>query len=86
MKHPLQIIARGADGVIRFRANSLVQQLLASYPGGSEALRSACPNADVGDWDQLEQQLGWSVAGYGDLPYVSRESVEAANTVADTVR
>lgn len=85
MKHPLQTIVRAEDGVIRFQGNVLVQHLLDSYPGGAAALRLACPAADNGDWEQLDQLLGWSVSGFGDLPYVSRETIEAADAVAATV-
>jgi hypothetical protein len=85
MKHPLQVIVRAADGTVRFQGNALVQHLVAAYPGGAEALRLACPAADSGDWEQLEQLLGYSVSGFGDLPYVSREAVRAADAVAATI-
>jgi len=85
MKHPLQLIVRADDGTVRFQGNALVQHLVDSYPGGAEALRCACPAADNGDWEQLEQLLGYSVSGFGDLPYVSREAVQAADAVAPTI-
>jgi hypothetical protein len=85
MKHPLQAIVRANDGVIRFQGNVLVQHLLDSYAGGADALRRACPAADNGDWEHLDQLLGWSVAGFGDLPYVSPETVAAADIVAATI-
>ena len=72
--HPNQPINTDADGVKRFRANAIVKLLLdrgrfdmndlAAMPFGND------------DRAQFAQLIGYSVDGWGTLPYVSDEAWE----------
>jgi hypothetical protein len=57
-----------------------------------ELLRQYCERVERGAMDfdadermQLAQLIGYSVSGYGDLSYASRESVERADEIADAL-
>lgn len=86
MTHPMQPIADDGKGVVRFKANAIVRWMLDM---GEEArqfdLNSIARNPDFTDEDhrQLAQLLGYSVSGYGDLPYAEgHSSVQAADEAA----
>jgi hypothetical protein len=84
MKHPMQPIELADDDVIRFKRNRIVKYML---DAGSEAgifnlntiARGDFPSEDH---EQLAQLIGYSVSGFGDLSYVSPESIDAADDIA----
>lgn len=82
---PMQQIQRDAQGVIRFRANEIVQLLLDSGPFDLNKLA----RLDFLDADrrQFAQLIGYSVSGYGGLSYAQgHESVERADKIAEAMR
>lgn len=67
MKHPMQPIALDDNGTARFKANKIVRFLLDAGPFDLNML--ALMPFDQEDRVQLAQLIGYSVSGYGDLPY-----------------
>jgi hypothetical protein len=61
------------EGVLRFKANKIVQDLLdeANRRGGLNLNRQALGNYDNEDHVQFAQPIGYSVGGFADLSYVS---------------
>jgi len=79
-KHPMQPI-EWVDGVIRFRKNKIISDM---YDAGLFNLNSlACLPYSDEDRMQLAQLLGYSVSGFGDLPYASREAIAKADKKAN---
>lgn len=78
--HPMQPIVRAADGVVRFKANAIVAFLLDAGPFDMNAL-ARMPFSDE-DREQFAQLIGYSVSGFGDLPYVPAHTVMAADELA----
>lgn len=77
---PIQPVKEDDRGVLRFIGNSIVQKLL---DDGSFDLN------DIATWDatreereQFAQLIGYSLSGFGDLSYVSRETYEAASKMS----
>ena len=83
MKHPLQPLQKDATGVIRFKENKIVQFLLDAGPFDLNQL-AAMPFEDE-DREQLAELIGYSVGGFGELPYVSDETYGAAEKLAEDV-
>ena len=77
---PMQPIVRDADGTLRFRENGIVTWLLHR---GSVSIDEiiALPASDE-EREQFFQLLGYGVSGFGDLPFVRRETVRAADARA----
>jgi hypothetical protein len=77
-KHPMQPIEPDAHGVMRFKANAIVRHLLETHP--TESMNTiALGRFSREDREQFAQLIGYSVSGAGDLSYVSRELIEAAD-------
>ncbi len=82
MKNPIQPLANDADGVLRFKANKIVQHLLDSHPtcGLNELARM---NFSDDDRQQFAQLIGYSLSGYGSLQsYVDDEAYATAAHMA----
>lgn len=77
--HPIQAIFNDA-GVIRFRRNAIVRYLLDFGPFDMNHLMDL--PFDQYDREQFAQLLGYSVSGFGDLPYASSDVVAKANGIA----
>ncbi len=67
--HPVQPLIVDSDGVQRFKQNAIVRFLLDAGPFSMNAL-ALMPFSDE-DRGQFAQLIGYSLAGFGDLPYVS---------------
>ncbi len=80
-KHPMQKIEVDDRGVIRFRANKIIKDLLDS--GAIDLNKIAMAGYDEEDEMQLAQLIGYSVSGYGDLSYASKRSVRKADRRAE---
>lgn len=84
-KHPMQPIVIDEHGTPRFKANPIVRYLLDS--GGIDLNKIAimAGRGLFSDEDQMQlaQLIGYSVGGYGDLSYVSEESINEADAAAD---
>lgn len=77
-KHPLQPLEKDPYGVVRFKINTIVRHLCTVY-GMNELARLEFPRED---WEQFAQLLGYSVSGWGDLSYVSKERRAEADALA----
>lgn len=66
--HPIQPLAADDNGVTRFKRNAIVCHLLDH--GGIDL--NALAGMDFSDDDrrQFSQLIGYSLSGYGELPYV----------------
>ena len=82
---PLQPLYLDEDGVIRFRANTLVQRLLDHGTETGLSLNDLAWELDHSDedWEQFAQLIGYSLDGFGSLSYVSEEAWEAAHAAFD---
>lgn len=77
MKHPMQPIYFDDQGVARFKPNKIVQALLEAGPLDMNAL--ATMGFSDEDHEQLAQLIGYSISGFGDLSYASKETVDQAD-------
>ena len=78
-KHPMQPIVWVRD-VIRFKKNAAVDYLLEQ--GTVDLNRIACMKFTTEDREQFNQLIGYSVSGYGDLSFIRRKTVRAADKKA----
>jgi hypothetical protein len=83
-KHPMQPVARDAHGVVRFKPNAIVQHLL-DHGGFDMNSLAMLPFSDE-DHTQFAQLIGYSVSGFGDLDYVPRDVVAAADAAVCALR
>lgn len=79
-KNPIQPIVLDEHGVVCFKANKIVDYLLKN--GGIDLNRLALLDFTDNDREQFAQLIGYSVSGFGDLPYASAEVYEAASAAA----
>jgi hypothetical protein len=82
--YPLQPVQRDKDGVIRFRRNAIVAFLLDAGPYDMNKL-AMMPFSNE-DREQFAMLIGYSVSGFGDLPYVSDDRYAAATAAAEALR
>lgn len=78
----MQPFHRDRHGVTRFRSNAIVRHLLDfATPKGCSLNELACLPFSKEDRQQFAQLIGYSLSGYGELPYVTdaawREAAEA---------
>ena len=87
-KHPRQPIGWDDHGVIRFKKNAIVDWMLEMGRRGMKFdlndIVMLCHNKqfDFSDLVQLDQLVGYSVSGFGDLSYVPEEEVAACDEIA----
>ena len=81
-RHPIQPIIKDADGRPRFKPNAIVRYLLDH--GGFDLNTLTERDFSREDWQQFAQLIGYSLAGFGELSYVDRETYEAAVTLSTT--
>jgi hypothetical protein len=76
----MQPFERDRDGIMRFKPNAIVRFMLDAGRNGWKFDLNVLAAMDFSDDDrmQLAQLIGYSLSGYGELPYVSNESYEAA--------
>ena len=79
-KHPIQPIEVDAHGVSRFKENKIVRFLLEAGPFDLNQL--AYMNFSREDREQFAQLIGYSVSGFGDLSYASKDVVATADLAA----
>jgi len=73
--HPMQPIVRDGS-VARFKQNAIINYLLEN--GGIDINALALKNFSTEDRMQFAQLIGYSVSGYGDLPYATEKSKRKA--------
>jgi hypothetical protein len=79
-KNPMQPILKNSDGCIQFKTNEIVHAVYEVSKAHAFGLNEiAMNNFTKDDRKQFAQLLGYSVSGYGDLPYVDKVSVECAD-------
>ena len=84
---PDQPIEVAEDGMIRFRANPIVRDLLDfATPRGMGMNEMACRDYPVWAREQFAQLIGYSVSGYSELSYVTDASYERAEAIAADLR
>lgn len=76
MSHPIQPLQYDDKGVLRFKANAIVQYLLDN--GGIDLNKIQCLNFSKEDRQQFAQLIGYSLGGYATLSYTDNASCEAA--------
>jgi hypothetical protein len=82
---PIQPLYRDINGTIRFRENAIVRHMLDM--GFIDMNRIAClTNISQEDREQFAQLIGYSLGGFGELPYVSDETYGAAERMADNIK
>lgn len=80
---PLEV----TDGVIRFRANEIVRYLLAQCEKHGIGMNElAVIPFRREDRVQFAQLIGYSVSGYGELPYVADPDYARADRAASRLR
>ena len=77
LEHPMQPVGADSEGVVRFKPNAIVRYLLDTGPLDMNAL-AVLPNISDEDHAQFAQLIGYSVAGLGELSYVSDELYDRA--------
>lgn len=83
MSFPMQPLI-SEDGVIRFKANEIVRYLLDQGSFDMNSL-AAIPFSQE-DREQFAQLIGYSLAGFAELHYVSNKTFMRAERKARTLR
>lgn len=81
MKHPIQPLSKDESGVIRFKKNAIVAYLLDAGPFDMNQLALMPFSSE--DREQFAQLIGYSLSGFGELSYVSDETYNAAELMAN---
>ena len=89
--HPMQPLVIDSGGAVRFRQNAIVRYLLDFCSSHVPGLRASLDGLALipfpaDDREQFAQLIGCSVRVYGDLSYVSAESVAAADEAAEAIK
>ena len=84
-KHPIQPIVTDDKGVLRFKENQIVSDLLDFASNHGFGLNEiACRDYSREDRQQLAQLIGYSLRGYGELrSYVDDDAYGAAQLMAN---
>jgi hypothetical protein len=85
-KHPMQPVEKNSDGVIRFKPNKIAQFLLGwSSDHGMSLNDLARLPFDDEEREHFAQLIGYSVSGFGELSYVSKQAIAEADAKADEI-
>jgi hypothetical protein len=90
-RQPRQPIGFAEDGVIRFKENKIISWMLEMGGAGKKfdlndiAIKRHTGEFSTEDMVQLDQLIGYSVSGFGDLSYVPEEEVVECDGIAATV-
>ena len=84
LEHPNQPLGLDDHGVLRFKSNAIVKELLdfASSKGFDMNTIAAHVHSDE-DRRQFAQLIGYSLNGYSELSYVSQKDYEVVATAYD---
>jgi hypothetical protein len=78
-RHPHQPLIEDAEGVVRFRRNAIVAFLLDSgHRRGIDMNMLALMEFSDEDRTQFAELTGYSLCGFGELPYVSDKAFKEA--------
>lgn len=79
-RHPIQPLEQDSRGVLRFKQNKIVRDLLDHCSSRGFSLNDiACREYSQEDRVQLAQLIGYSLSGFGELSYVTDSDYEAAS-------
>lgn len=81
-RHPIQPTVTDNQGVLRFKANAIVQHLLDTHPACNMNTLAVIPFADE-DRQQFAQLIGYSLDGFSTLSYVDDEAYATAAHMAN---
>lgn len=83
---PMQPVVISANGCVRFKENRIVSALLDHGEKTGYSMNDIARGDFTGEERmQMAQLIGYSVSGYGDLSYASRESVAKADAAAESL-
>jgi hypothetical protein len=80
-RHPIQPLHHDGRGTLRFKENAIVRFLLDAGPFDMNML--AAMDFSSEDREQFAQLIGYSLGGFGELSYVSDETYNTAERMAD---
>jgi hypothetical protein len=80
-KLPIQPIYTDEHGTVRFRPNRIVRTLLDT--GALDLNKLAVMDFTDEEREQFAQLIGYSLSGFGELSYVSDETYQAAESMAE---
>lgn len=84
MKNPIQPLVEDEHGVLRFKKNAIVRDLLDfATQMGFGLNEMAMREYSVDDHQQFAQLIGYSLSGYGSLSYVDNQSYCAAEAMEE---
>lgn len=85
---PIQPMMTDVNGVVRFQPNRLVVHLLEDGPFDMNHLAVWCRTRGIPDEEraQFAQLIGYSVSGFGELPYVDDDLYARVDISAADVR
>lgn len=76
VRHPVQPLLIARHGTVHFKENAIIRYLLDAGPFDLNHL--ACIPFSIEDRVQFAQLIGYSLAGFGELSYVSDADYERA--------
>lgn len=83
MENPIQPIYLDEFGNLRFKANAIIRFYLDTGRINMNDVINL-PGISQTDREQFAQLIGYSLAGFSELPYVSDATVARANEMAKT--
>jgi len=81
LPHPNQPLSLDGHGILRFKENKIVNYILEN--GGIDLNQIACVPFSQEDREQFAQLIGYSLGGFGELPYVSDKAYYTAQKEYD---
>lgn len=82
--HPIQPLVETDSGVLRFKENRIVSYLLdVARQHGVDMNELAVMDFSDEDREQFAQLIGYSASGFCELSYVSVETMNAVDLMAD---
>jgi len=84
-EYPIQPIEFDNKGVIRFKKNRIIEDLLntSHMDFNKICLKHQEGYYTLEEYEQLNMLIGYSISGFGDLEGVSREMVEEVEKIAE---
>lgn len=85
---PMQPIVIAPDGVARFQANRIIEDLLLSGRLNLNDVAIAAARGAYSEAEQMQvaQLIGYSVSGFGELSYADRDVVRRADKKAAALK
>lgn len=82
--NPIQPLYTDPNGTIRFKSNKIVEYILErGRQYGVDLNHLACIDFSQDDREQFAQLIGYSLSGFSELSYVSDETYNTAENMAE---